>query len=217
MKISALPFYGILTASEHNMLAQNVSGFSCEKGQILHEAGEGSYGMIYVEEGTLSVSLLSEDGREVTLFLLRKGEVCFLSASESLQGISFDITVTAEDPSKILTTSQSFLSLLMKNNTVFSQFVYGTVTKNFSDTVKLLQSVLFDTFDRRLAVFLYEEMTKTKTTVLSLTHEQIARHIGSAREVVTRTLKRFSGEGIVVVGRGTLTITSREKLKKKMN
>lgn len=210
MKLSAFPFYGTLSSAGRSVLSDNLKSFSCEKGQIV---SSGACGMILVEEGILSVSLLSEEGKEVTLFRLRPGDLCFLSAAGSLFGLSFDVTITAEAPATLQRLPCEYLSLLMKTEPAFSDFVHGNLLNNFSDTVKLLQNVLFRDFDERLAAFLYEEMTESNSTTLSLTHEQIARHIGSAREVVSRALKRFVQQGIVSVSRGTVTICNAEKLK----
>lgn len=214
MKISALPFYHSLTASGRSILEQNLKSFSCFKGQLVRGSGEEAYGMIYVEDGNLSVGLLSEDGREVSLLKLRKGNLCFLSASHTITGLSFDVTIEAESDARLLGLSSTSLELLIKNSPAFASFVRESIAKDFSATVKLLQSILFCTFDQRLASYLYEETLQTGSLTLYLTHEQIARHIGSAREVVSRTLKRFSTLGIVSVTRGCITVLDREALKK---
>ena len=198
----------------HRTLQQNLKSISCSKGQIVHNDGDGSFGMIYVEEGLLSVSLLSEDGREVTLLRLRKGSVCFLTAVNTIQGIDFEVTMEAETDTSLLCLSESCLSLLMKTHAAFAEFVHRSVAKNFSDTVETLQSILFRTFDERLATFLYEETQITRSNTLYVTHEQIARHIGSAREVVTRALKRFTKDGIVTLSRGSITVINKETLRR---
>ena len=129
MKISALPFYGTMSDAGHRTLQQNLKSISCSKGQIVHNDGDGSFGMIYVEEGLLSVSLLSEDGREVTLLRLRKGSVCFLTAVNTIQGIDFEVTMEAETDTSLLCLSESCLSLLMKTHAAFAEFVHRSVAK----------------------------------------------------------------------------------------
>lgn len=214
MKVSSLPFYPILTASGRSVLQQYLESFSALSGQPVRENGTEPYGMIYVEEGTLSVLLLSEDGREVSIRQLRKGDYSFLSASRLITGLSFDVTMEAESDSKICALSNASLELLLKNNPAFALFVRNSISENFSDTVNFLQNILFRTIEQRLAIFLYTEMSAQGTTSLSLTHEQIARHIGSAREVVSRTLKHFSLQGIVSVSRGCVTVLNKEALKR---
>ena len=71
---------------------------------------------------------------------------------------------------------------------------------------------MWKSFDKRLAKFLLEESALEQTTVLKITHEKIANHIGTAREVVTRMLRYFQGEGMVALARGTVELTDVEKL-----
>ena len=209
MKISSLPFYGTLSDSGRNIVTQNLTSFSCDKGQIVREDGDGSYGMIYVEEGVLTVSLSGK----VTLFGLHKGDVCFLTASDSVKGLSFEVTVEAETDARIQVLSDTYLMLLMKRDPLFAQFVSRSVAENFSQTVEILHSVLFDSIEQRLSAFLLERLRESGSDCIYVTHEQIARHIGSAREVITRMLKRFAGDGVLQIGRGCLTITDPDKLK----
>lgn len=211
MKISSLPFYRRLSPSGRNLLSQSLTAFSAEKGQILHESTDGSYGMIYVEEGTVTVSLC----KGITLQRLYKGDVCFLTASETFPELTFDLTVISETNARILSLADEHLALLMKRDSEFARYAYDSVMKSYADTVRLLESILTDSVERRLALFLLNEMHMTGEETLSLTHEQIAHHIGSAREVVTRVLKKLSAEGIVTLGRGTLTVVGRDKLRKK--
>jgi len=77
----------------------------------------------------------------------------------------------------------------------------------------VMQQILFMSTDKRLAVFLTDEAARTGSSTIGLTHEQIAKYIGSAREVVSRMLKYFSTEGIVEVSRKGIKITDKEKLR----
>ena len=75
-----------------------------------------------------------------------------------------------------------------------------------------MQQILFMGADRRLAIFLWDEISKSKTTEVKMTHEQIARYMGSAREVISRMLKYFAGEGIVELFRGGVRVIDKKKL-----
>ena len=214
MKPNLLPFYNLLTEEGQSTLRRNLTQASCSRGQIVLENGDTAYGMVFVEKGLLSASLLCEEGREITLFRLRKGDVCFLTATTALEGISFDITLEAETDVRLSGISESCLTFLMKQSPAFAEYVHASVAGNFSDTVTVLQSVLFHRFHERLATFLADEMDGTRSSVLYVTHEEIARHLGSAREMVTRTLKRLSEEGIVTLSRGAITVVDRDALRK---
>ena len=87
-------------------------------------------------------------------------------------------------------------------------------TERFSDVMWAMQQILFMSFDKRLAIFLLDESSALHSDELRITHEQIAKLMGSAREVVTRMLKYFSSEGYVTLSRGTVTLTDKAGLKK---
>lgn len=81
-----------------------------------------------------------------------------------------------------------------------------------SQVVWTLEQILFMSMDRRLAQFLLEESEKNKEEVVRLTHEQIARYIGSAREVVSRMLKYFEQENLLKISRGSIAILNKQGL-----
>ena len=214
MKHSALPFYHILSKEGRNRLEQNLTPFSFEKGQIVHAAGDGSYGMLYVESGTLSVSLMHNDQRRITLLRLSKGDVCFLNALESIPELRFEVNVETETDASIRSLSDDVLTELMHREPKFELYVYRTLAKNYNETVKILYSAIFETVERRLAVFLLTEAKAADTNTVSATHEQIAFHIGTSREVVTRILKAYSDRGILSLSRGQVSILDMQKLKR---
>ncbi len=214
MKSSVFPFYHTLSPSARSILEYNVQSFQCLSGQPIRENETEPYGMIYVAKGKVSVLLPSDEEREVSLLQLKKGDCCFLSASRSVTGLSFDVTMEAESDAKIYALPNAALELMMKKSPAFATYVHGSISSNFSVAVLFLQDVLFRSIDQRLAHFLYTEAGERGSASLSLTHEQIARHIGSAREVVSRALKRFSDRGIVSLSRGCVTVLDKEALKR---
>ena len=104
-------------------------------------------------------------------------------------------------------------SQLISQNIHVELFSLKITADRFSDVMWAMEQILFLSFDARLAVFLIDESAKKGSLILNLTHEQIAKYIGSAREVVTRMLKYFSREGIVELKRGSIIILNKEKLK----
>jgi CRP/FNR family transcriptional regulator len=106
------------------------------------------------------------------------------------------------------------LSPLMKKNPKIEAYLYKTATERFADVVWTMQQILFLSTDKRVAIFLWDEISRTGQTTLSVTHDEIARYIGSAREVVTKVLKYFAEEGIVILSRGKIKIKDQSLLKK---
>ena len=136
-----------------------------------------------------------------------------LSASCVLDAITFDVFVDAEESSECVVVggcAYEALSLRMPEAKIFA---LETALSRFSDVMWVLQQVLFMSMDKRLAIFLLDEISKNKSDTVSLTHEQIARYMASAREVVSRMLKYFSSEGIVEVSRGGIKILDKKRLR----
>lgn len=208
----AFPFWNDLDDKAKQTMCQQSALFSYPKGAAIHD-GQECTGVILVKSGCLRVYLLSETGKEVTLYRLNPGDICMLSASCVLQSITFDVFVDAEEDSKCLILSSSAFSAVAENYPAVKIFALETAVSRFSDVMWVMQQILFMNFDRRLAIFLLDEMARTGDDTLHLTHEQIARNMGSAREVVSRMLKYFSSEGMTEVSRKGIKILNKQALR----
>lgn len=136
-----------------------------------------------------------------------------MGASCVLRSIAFDVFMQAERDTRCILISPQALDAVFKRNLRAENWALNALVDRFSDIMWTLQQTLFSSMDKRLAVFIYEECLRTGTDVVEMTQEQIARHLGSAREVVSRMLSYFSDEGIVSVGRGRLEVVDRVRLK----
>ena len=155
---------------------------------------------------------MSEDGREVTLYRLFSDDVAILTVSCALQSVTFEVFVDAEEDTEVLQLDAAGFRSLSAANIYVKCFGYERASARLSEMLWTLQQILFLSADKRLAIFLLQESEKRKSGKLSLTHEQIARYMGSAREVVSRLLKYFAQEGMVELGRGSLRLLDRERL-----
>lgn len=210
---NTLDFWGKLTASQRNDFLSRASCAFYPKGTHMNTALK-CVGLLICKQGTLRVSMLSEEGREITLYCIETGDVCILSASCALKAITFDVSIEAITDCELLRIDSSTFSSLMKENIYAEAYAYRLTTERFSDVMWAMQQLLFLSFDKRLAAFLLDETVKTETDCLKMTHEEIAKLLGSAREVVSRMLKYFSTEGLVKLGRGEILILNRKGLKK---
>lgn len=207
------PFWDKITKSEQESLISCSTIQSYHKNDFIYSRDEDCLGILLVLEGQLRIYIQSEENREVTLLRLGPGEVCTLSASCMIREINFDIEIEAEEDSRILTTNVCCFHKLMEQNIYVENYFYKQTVESFSDIMWALSQILFSSFDKRLASYLEDERIRTGSPVLKTTHEQIARNMGSAREVVSRMLKYFEKEGIVTLSRGTVTLTDTAKLK----
>lgn len=211
---SHLDFWDKLSESEINLLQSNIVSVSYKKGFNLHSADSECLGVLLIKTGGLRIYILSEDGREITLYRLSPGDVCVLSASCILNSITFDVHIDADIDTDAYLINIGTFSKLSSQNVYVENFAYKNTVERFSDVMWALEQILFMSFDKRLAIFLFDEITKTNSNKLQITQEQIAKYIGSAREVVSRMLKVFQTDGILEQSRGFIHILDKEKLKK---
>lgn len=204
--LSYLPFWSSLSEDEKERVRQRAFVNQYEKGTIINNCNNECLGMLLVLSGEIRTYLLSEEGREVTLFRLYSGDLCVLSASCVISQITFETQMIAQQNTKALIVPVDVIASLREKNIHFRCFLYELATKRFSDVMWAMQQILFKGLDRRLAGFLLAEAERTDSNTIHMTHEQIAQHISSAREAVARMFKHFAEDGLVDIKRGTITL-----------
>ena len=208
----AFPFWNLLSSEQKDNICRTSHAIKFPKGTNIHN-GDECTGVILVKSGSLRVYMLSEDGKDITLYRLFPGDLCILSASCVLTTITFDVHVDAEEESDCLIVSGCAFSELCDKVPTAKIFALEATVARFSDVMWVVEQILFMSFDRRLAIFLLDESAKNGSDSIKLTHEQIARYMCSAREVVSRMLKYFSAEGIVENTRGGIRIIDKKRLR----
>lgn len=208
-----IPFWNNLTEKEKKELTHVASTRSFVAGSSIHDANHACIGVFFVRLGSARAFMLSEEGREITLFRVEQKESCVLSASCVMPLVTFDILVDTQDDAELIVVPSDYFSTLMAQNISVEAYAYKQATTRFSEVMWVMQQQLFMSFDRRLANFLLDEIARTGNDRINLTHEEIARNIGSAREVVTRTLKTFTAEGIIETFRGGLVVLNKQRLR----
>lgn len=208
-----IPGWGQLTPAQQTRLSEAARPRAFSAGELIHNGDADCVGLLLVKSGRLRVFILSEDGREITLYRLLPGEICLFSASCMMPQIAFAVTVTAEAPSEVLVLPPDVYKAVMAESAPLANFTNELIAARFSDVMWLIEQILWKSFDRRLAAFLLAEAKLEHSATLHLTHEAIANHMGTAREVVTRMLRYFQGEGWVKRARGTLQLTDEPSLR----
>ena len=212
-----LPFWEKLKPDEQILISQDALLKKFPNQTNIYDMHNECLGLIFIVSGNIRVYLNSDSGKEVTLYRLSTNDICVLSANCILKNINFNVFIDTETACEILVIPANTIAKLMQRNMFFENFTYKLLAERFSDVMWAMQQILFMSFDKRLAVFLLDESNKQQTNKITLTHEQIAKYIGSAREVVTRMLKYFSQEKIVLLNRGEVLIVDKERLKKISN
>ena len=203
-----------LTKEQQERLVQNAKTVQYQKGMNILSGGDDCVGLLILRSGMIRTYLLSEEGREITLYRLGAGEMSILSASCVMPAITFDVQIDAEEDTEVLLIHAGTLSQLVAESVYVECFLYQLATVCFSNAMWAIQQILFMSFDRRLAIFLLKEREKRNSDTIHLTHEQVAKYMGSAREVVTRMLKYFAEEHIVELSRGGIRVTDPKQLQR---
>ena len=208
------PIWNKLTDLQKEKLEQSAVRRTVKKGTLLHNGDTDCQGLLLVEEGQLRAYILSEEGREVTIYRLFAMDLCLFSASCLMNSIQFDITIETEKDTSLWMIPPDVYKEVMEESAAAANFTNEVMASRFSEVMWLMEQVLWKSFDRRLAAFLTEESILEGTGELKITHEKIAAHLGTAREVVTRMLKYFQTEGLVRLSRGTVEVIDPEGLRR---
>ncbi len=198
---TTFPFWNRMSEADKNTFLRSSQKVVFKKGTNIHDGNECT-GVILVKSGSLRMYMLSEDGKEVTLSRLFAGDMCMLSASCVLDAITFDVFIDSEENSECVVVGGCAYEELSRRMPEAKIFALESAISRFSDIMWVMQQILFMSMDKRLSIFLLDEITKNGGDTIKLTHEQIAKYMGSAREVVSRMLKYFATEGMIAVSRG---------------
>lgn len=206
------PIWDKLTDKEKNTLEQSVSLVFLKKGEQLRRCGSECLGLTLIKSGQIRAYITSEDGREITLYRLLERDMCLFSANCIMQNIQFDVLMSAEKDTWLWIIPPYIYKELMETSIHAANYTNQLMASHFSEAMWMIEQVMWKSFDKRLAAFLLEESSLEDSLVLKITHEKIADHLGSAREVVTRMLRHFQSDDLVKLSRGTIEITNEDAL-----
>ena len=207
-----LPFWGKLSPEQQERITGVVEHRTVAKGTRIHDSSAECLGLVMVKSGQLRAYILSEDGREITIGRLFDFDVSLLSASCVMPDMNFNVMIEAEKDTEIFSIPACLFKNLMEESIAVASFANSLISNNFSELMWLMEQIMWKSFDKRLAEFLLEEARLEESAELKVTHEKIAAHLGTAREVVTRMLRYFQSEGMVRLSRGAITLTDEKKL-----
>ena len=207
------PIWNKLTETQQQLLTNAAEIRSAKGGTVLHNGSMDCLGLLLIRSGQLRVYTLSSEGREITLYRLFDMDTCLFSASCVMPDIQFDVIVEAEKDSEFWILPSCLFKDLMEESAPMAVFANQLISSRFSEVMWLMEQIMWKSFDKRLAAFLLEESILENTTSLKITHEKIANHMGTAREVVTRMLRYFQSEGMVTLTRGTVELADIMRLR----
>ena len=208
------PIWNKLTREQQQRLSDVTELQQIKKGTVIHDGSPECKGRVLVKSGQLRAYLLSEEGREITICRFFEMDICLFSASCVMHNMMFDVFIEAEKDTEIFVIPACLYQNLMDESLPLSTYSRDLITNHFSEVMWLMEQIMWRSFDKRLAGFLVEEARIEETDSLKITHEKIAAHMGTAREVVTRMLRWFQSEGMVKLTRGTVELLDKKALQK---
>lgn len=211
-QLSRLPFWAHLTPAQQAATADQCRKVEYAPQQEVHGPAGECLGVLLIESGALRIYLSSPEGRQATIDRLHAGQICVMTAACMMRGVSFDVQVEAESAVTALLLPARVFAALMKENVYVEAFLYRAATERFAAVLTGMEQMLFLTLEQRVVSFLLDEAVRQGGDVVRLTQEQLAQAIGSAREAVSRALKKLERQGLVEVERGAVRLCDRPAL-----
>ena len=206
------PIWNELNAAQKKLISNSLSARQVKRGTIIHNGSLDCTGLLLVKSGQLRTYILSDEGREITLYRLFDMDMCLLSASCIMRSIQFEVTIEAEKDTDLWIIPAEIYKSIMQESAPVANYTKELMATRFSDVLWLMEQIMWKSLDKRVASFLLEETSIEGTNELKITHETIANHLGSHREVITRMLRYFQEEGLVKLSRGKITILDIKRL-----
>lgn len=211
----SFPLWSELSKEQQDALLRSVTLHTVPTRIVLHTGLIDCPGVFIIAVEQLRAYIHSEQGKEVTVWRLLDGDVCVMSALCMIKDVQFDIVVEKEcDTSLWVISAAAAWQKLMYSSTAVASYTTRLMASRLSEAMWLMEQVMWDGFDKRLATFLIQEHLFEESNELSITHKRIAMHLGTAREIVTRMLRHFQQEGLVELSRGTVRLLDIDGLKK---
>jgi CRP/FNR family transcriptional regulator len=160
--------------------------------------------------GTVRVYKIGGSGREITLYRFGLGESCILTANAILSQQSFPAIATVEQEAEAALIPADDFRDWVRRYDLWCSFVFDLLSQRLSGVMDIVEEVVFRRMDTRLAAFLLDHSRVHNP--IRITHQEIAAELGSAREVISRILEDFAGQGFIQSSRGTIEIIDFESL-----
>lgn len=204
-----------MNQQQKDILAGAIVKKHFKAGEFMRSSSENCSGLFLLQSGQVRAYIVSESGKEITLYRLFERDVCIFTASCIMKNIEFDIYIEVEKETEAFLIPTIIFKKLSEEVLAVKTFSNELLEARFSEVMWIMEQALFMSFDKRLAIFLMEQITIEDNLVIAMTHEKIANHLGTAREVVTRMLKYFQNDGLIELSRGTIKILDRKKLEQR--
>lgn len=191
-------------------LIEKLQQFSIRKnyaaGEVILNENASIRSIPIVTRGTLKVIRTEDDGREILLYYIKAGESCIMSFLGGMHNEKSVLRAEVEVDAEILFLPIEKVSLFIKDYPAFLEYIFKLYHKRFEELLDIINAIAFKKVDERLLDLIYKKHDMAEGDTISVTHEQLANELGTARVVVSRLLKQLEEKGLIKLGRNKLTI-----------
>lgn len=202
------PLNKYLISTDQEIVKKNIRISDVSAGTILFDSTS-CKGIIVVISGVVRVYILSEEGREITLYRLFKNDICTLSLSCLMGTMPMQAMIKTDTDCRIASLSNDIFAEIHSHNVEIQQLMLSTMNTRLNEVLWIVEQVAFRRMDRRIGEYLLNQ----PSMIIYATHEEISAELGTAREVVSRMLKYFEKNGYIQLHRGKLKITDPDGLR----
>ncbi|QNS41891.1 Crp/Fnr family transcriptional regulator [Chryseobacterium manosquense] len=191
-------------------LITKLKQYSTEKmyreGEVILDENSSIRAIPIVTKGTLKVMRTEEDGREILLYYIKAGESCIMSFLGGMHDEKSKVKAEVEEDAEILFLPMEKVSLFIKEYPEWLDYIFRLYHKRFEELLEIINAIAFKKMDERLLNLLHKKEELSGSKILSITHEQLANELGTARVVVSRLLKQLEENGNLKLGRNKITL-----------
>ena len=208
--LDSFPFFQEMSADGQALLSSQARFVKAKAGASLVRKGDAVEGAYLVLEGSLRIFNICPDGRETTLYWVSRGQSCILALNSVFSSLLYPAWVEAESDTSIAIIPPALFRTLFATERPVQSFTFDTLSGLVFELITHLEQAVGGTVESRLANFLLKRANSDKE--LHMSHEAIAGHIGTSREVVSRTLRHFRAMDLVSTRRGCITLLNTQGL-----
>jgi len=177
-----------------------------EEGDVILQENAHIRSIPIVTSGSIRVMRSEGDEKEILLYYIKAGESCIMSFLGGLHNDTSKVRAVAEEKTDILFVPVTKVKELIREYPEWLDYIFRLYHQRFEELLEVVNAVAFKKMDERLLLFLEKKADNTQSNTLSVTHEQLATELGTARVVVSRLLKQMEVEGLVRLGRNKITL-----------
>lgn len=205
------PFYNSLSKEGKRLIDETTIVKDYSEALTLNNLANSCIGIMYIIKGEVRCYINTLEGKEITLFRLLADDFCLFSAS-CMMKLDYEVFIDIKKGTKAAIIPPNIIKKLNDTEIAFIKHTNDLVTERLSEAMWLIDQILSKRLDERIIDFLISEYQIQNTLELNITHDEIANHIGSSREVITRMLKHLQDDDLITLKRGKIIINDINKL-----